>query len=99
MSSTIEDQHQGVGNVQNPVLSKNLRNSLISLDGWQHVENEADKELQIAALEDELATLNTQFEEEAVSGNIILDKWQLGMIIGVAVTLIAISIFIFKRVK
>jgi len=90
----------GIGNVQNPILSKNLRNSLISLDSWQHVENEQDKEIQIDALEQELANVNTELEDETSYGNnIVLDRWQLGMIIGVVVVLIAVSVFIFKRIK
>jgi len=89
---------EGVGNVQDPILSRNLRNSLLSLDSWQHVEREADKELEISALQDELASTSAQLEESSSAG-IELSKWQIGMIAGVIITLIAISVFIFKRVK
>lgn len=92
-----ELQQKGMGNVQNPVLSRNLRNSLLSLDAWQHVEREADKELEISALQDELASTSAQLEESAAG--VQLNKWQVGMIVGVIITLIAIAVFIFKRVK
>lgn len=98
MSAEEEDLTQGIGNVQNPVLSRNLRNSLVSLDSWQHIENENDKEAEISALEEELANVNTQLETTS-SKNIVLEKWQLAMIAGMIIALVAISIYIFKKVK
>ena len=98
MSAEEDGLSQGIGNVQNPVLSRNLRNSLVSLDSWQHIENEDDKEAEISALEDELANVNTQLETTS-SKNIVLEKWQLAMIAGMIIALVAISIYIFKKVK
>lgn len=91
----------GVGNVLSPGLPQYLRNSLLPLDSWQKMETETEQEQDIALLEDELADteLKNKLDLEKLLGEkkAKISKWQMMMIAGGVTTLIAISVFIYKR--
>lgn len=91
----------GVGNVLSPGLPQYLRNSLLPLDSWQKMETQTEEEQDIAALEDALADteLKNKLDMEKMLGEkkAKITKWHMMMIAGGVTTLIAISVFIYKR--
>lgn len=87
------------GNVLSPGLPEYLRNSLMSLDTYQGMETEREQEDEVRNLEQQLAMAESdaaaQLKAEERKNK--LSKWHFVGIAGVAITLIAIVYFIYKR--